>query len=252
MPFGIRMQQEEKTVENRTILTDVAVRRAYRSDVRVHEKEQGYTLTRAQRVYNHIKRVLDIFLALIAVIILSPVLTICAIAIKCDSKGPAIFKQNRIGRGGKAFRVYKFRTMRTDAPSNVATSEMKDANSYITKVGTFLRKTSLDELPQFFNVLKGDMSLIGPRPLVETETEIHEKRKQCGIYSLRPGVTGLAQVSGRDLVSIDEKVQYDREYLETFSLFTDIKIIFRTVGVVLFHKYYAEGSDLHNKQHPKK
>lgn len=239
-------------MENRTILTDVAVRRAYRSDVRVHEKEQGYTLSRAQRVYNRIKRVLDIFLALIAVIILSPVLVICAVAIKCDSKGPAIFKQNRVGKGGKPFRVYKFRTMRTDAPSNVATSEMKDANSYITKVGNFLRKTSLDELPQFFNVLKGDMSLIGPRPLVETETEIHEKRMQCGIYSLRPGVTGLAQVSGRDLVTIDEKVRYDREYLETFSLLTDIKIIFRTVGVVLFHKYYAEGSDLPENQEKEK
>ena len=146
-------------MENRTILTDVTVRRTYRSNVRVTIKEQGYTLTRAQKVYSHLKRVLDIFLALIAVIILSPVLIACAIAIKCDSKGPAIFKQNRVGKGGKSFRVYKFRTMSTDAPANVATSEMKNANCYITKVGNFLRKTSLDELPQLFNVLKGDMSL---------------------------------------------------------------------------------------------
>ncbi len=240
-------------MENRTMLTDVTVRRIYRSDVRVTKKERGYTLSRAQKIYSYLKRVLDILLALIAVIVLSPVLIACAIAIKCDSKGPAIFKQNRVGKNGDSFRVYKFRTMSTDAPANVATSEMKNANCYITRVGNFLRKTSLDELPQFFNVLKGDMSLIGPRPLVESETEIHEKRMQYGVYSLRPGVTGLAQVSGRDLVTIDEKVQYDREYLESFSLITDIKIIFRTISVVLFHKYYAEGSDLpENKEDTQK
>ena len=240
-------------MENRTMLTDVTVRRIYRSDVRVTKKERGYTLSRAQKIYSYLKRVLDILLALIAVIVLSPVLIACAIAIKCDSKGPAIFKQNRVGKNGDSFRVYKFRTMSTDAPANVATSEMKNANCYITRVGNFLRKTSLDELPQFFNVLKGDMSLIGPRPLVESETEIHEKRMQYGVYSLRPCVTGLAQVSGRDLVTIDEKVQYDREYLESFSLITDIKIIFRTISVVLFHKYYAEGSDLpENKEDTQK
>ena len=206
-----------------------------------------YLFTTGQRAYLKIKRGLDFTLALCSITILSPLFLLCAIAIKLDSRGPVIFRQKRVGRNGKVFDVYKFRTMKVDAPQNVATAELTDANQYITKVGNILRKTSIDELTQLINVLKGDMSIVGPRPLVVSEIEIHQRREKANVYQLRPGVTGFAQVNGRDLVTPDEKVAYDVEYLHKFSFWMDIKIFFKTFGVVLMRKDYAEGSDVCQK-----
>jgi len=195
-------------------------------------------------VYRFFKRTLDFLLALIALLIIWPIMLVLAIWVALDSKGPVIFKQSRVGLHGKLFRIYKFRTMRTDAPSEMATKDLENPYSYITKSGNFLRKTSLDELPQLFNVLKGDMSLVGPRPLIENEGgDIHRLRMDAGVYTVRPGMTGWAQVNGRDNVPDEEKAAYDREYAENLSFGFDIKIIFKTIAVVFKRDGYAEGKD---------
>ncbi len=193
-------------------------------------------------VYRVFKRFFDFVLALFALIIIWPVMLILAVWIKLDSKGPVIFKQSRVGLHGKLFRIYKFRTMRTDAPHEMATRDLENPYSYITKSGNFLRKTSLDELPQLLNVLKGDMSLVGPRPLIENEGgDIHKLRMDAGVYTVRPGMTGWAQVNGRDNVPDEEKAAYDREYAEKLSFGFDIKIIFKTIAVVFKRDGYKEG-----------
>lgn len=201
----------------------------------------SYTFTSKQQVYFAIKRGLDFVLSFVLLVILSPVLLLCTLAVKLESPGPAIFQQERVGRGGTPFRVYKFRTMYAHTPNNVATSQLKDADQYITKVGKIFRVTSLDELPQLVNVLKGEMSLVGPRPLILSEEEVHTQRMKKGVYNLRPGVTGFAQVNGRDLISEEDKVNLDTEYLNHFSLWLDIKIMFKTVAVVFLKKDYQEG-----------
>ncbi len=193
-------------------------------------------------IYRFFKRLLDIVLAFIALLIIWPVMLILAIWIKCDSKGPVIFKQSRVGMHGRLFRIYKFRTMRTDAPSEKATKDLENPYSYITKSGNFLRKTSLDELPQLINVLKGDMSLVGPRPLIENEGgDIHQLRMDAGVYTVRPGLTGWAQVNGRDNVPDEEKAAYDSEYANNLSFGFDMKIIFKTIAVVFKRDGYKEG-----------
>lgn len=147
--------------------------------------------------------------------------------------GSIIFKQNRFGKNGKLFKIYKFRTMQKDAPDEMPTGDFGDVERYLTRSGKFLRKTSIDELPQLFNVLRGDMSLVGPRPLIRTETEIHKLRQRHGIYSILPGITGWAQVNGRDMVGAEEKTEYDCEYLRRMSIGFDIKILFMTVKPVV-------------------
>ena len=146
-----------------------------------------------------------------------------------------------MGKGGKIFCVYKFRTMYTHTPSNVATAEFKSVENYITKVGKILRVTSLDELPQLVNVLKGEMSLIGPRPLILAEKDIHAQRLENGVYLMRPGITGYAQINGRDFVSTLSKVELDTEYLHEFSFWLDVQILFKTAVVVFLRKDYQEG-----------
>ena len=160
-------------------------------------------------MYSFFKRLLDIVLSLTALIVLAPLLLVLALLVKLDSPGPALFKQKRVGRNEKLFDIYKFRSMYTSAPRDVATSELQNAESHITRVGRVLRKTSLDELPQLFNVLKGEMSLIGPRPLVPNEKDIHELRREKGAYRVRPGITGWAQVNGRDCVLPVDKARLD-------------------------------------------
>lgn len=183
-----------------------------------------------------IKRILDILTSLIAIIILSPFLLIFAIAIKLDSKGPIIFKQYRLGKFGKVFTIYKFRTMVVNAEHiGDGLSIKSDKDPRITKVGGFFRKTSIDELPQLFNVLLGDMSLVGPRPPVTYkpydgyENYPHWAKKR---FEMRPGVTGLAQVKVRNSATWDERIKIDNEYIDNFSLWLDIKILFMTVGKV--------------------
>ncbi len=173
------------------------------------------------------KRFTDIFLGLMLLCILSPLLLIISLIIKVDSRGPVLFTQRRIGRNNKEFVFYKFRTMRTDAP-NVATHLLKDPQSYITTFGSFLRKTSIDELPQLLNIIKGDMTFIGPRPALYNQYDLIDLRTKCGVHTLRPGVSGWAQVNGRDCLEISEKVYFDCYYSENHSLTLDIKIILYT------------------------
>ena len=191
--------------------------------------------------YTVCKRVLDFLIALFALAItLLPMLFI-SLLIKADSRGSAVFRQQRIGRGGKPFTCYKFRTMKVSTPASCATDDLSDADGYITRFGKFLRKTSLDELPQLFNVLKGDMSLIGPRPLIPEETDVHARRMEAGVYRLRPGLTGYAQIHGRDFVTPEEKAALDEVYLRSVSLKTDLQIFFRSISYVLLAKDIHEG-----------
>jgi len=157
---------------------------------------QLYMPTQMQKRYLSFKLLFDTVLSALALFILSPLMLVCIIAIKLDSKGPALFKQERIGKNGKKITVYKFRTMFLSSPSNIATAQLQDAEKYITKVGKILRKTSIDELPQLVNIIKGDMSIVGPRPLIIDEKNIHSMRYQRGVYFLKPGLAGLAQMNG--------------------------------------------------------
>ena len=191
-----------------------------------------------------IKRLLDLILSLAACVVLAIPMGIIALWIKKDSPGPVFFKQRRVGRGKKCFNILKFRTMRGDTPHDVPTHLLKNADSYITKSGSFLRRTSLDELPQLFNILRGEMSFVGPRPLIPEEEEIRSLREASGVYRMRPGVTGLAQVNGRDLLTAEQKVAYDAYYVEHHTLFMDIRILFQTIAAVLTGKGFAEGGEL--------
>lgn len=188
-----------------------------------YNKKSGYAMA---------KRLIDIFMSLIGIIILSPVFLITAILIKIESKGPIIFKQIRAGKESEPFYIYKFRSMRIDAP-NKSTNDFKDADAFITRVGKFIRKTSIDELPQLFNILKGDMSIVGPRPVILNELGLIQLRKEYNVDSLLPGITGWAQINGRDNIGDEEKVKYDYEYLTKRSFRLDIYIILMTIFKVI-------------------
>ena len=169
-----------------------------------------------KRFYCKLKRLLDLILSLLGLIVLLVPFAIIAAVVYADDPGKVLFSQYRIGRRGKRFKLYKFRTMKAETPKSLSTQEVSDPDAYITRVGHFLRKYSLDELPQLINVIRGDMSLVGPRPLIADEYEIHAMRMRFGVYSVRPGVTGLAQIHGRDLVSPADKVRWDVRYLQSF------------------------------------
>ena len=192
-------------------------------------------------MYPYIKRGADVILSLLALICLSPVYLIVALAVKLSSPGPVLFRQKRVGRGGRLFTIYKFRTMRTDTPRDTATHLLQDPSRYITRVGAFLRRSSLDELPQFFNVLKGDMSIVGPRPALYNQYDLIAAREKAGVNAVRPGITGLAQISGRDELPIPVKVRYDREYVEGLSLKMDVRCFFGTIRSVLRAEGVREG-----------
>ena len=181
------------------------------------------------RGYFILKRILDIALAAALLFLLAIPMCFIALAIVLDSDGGAIFRQIRVGRGGREFVCYKFRTMYASAPDRCPKSMLSDPQKYVTPVGRLLRRTSLDELPQLFNVLVGDMSLVGPRPLVAEEGEIHDLRRRCGVYRLRPGITGLSQISGRDDLGDIEKVRLDTRYARSVSLGADARIILGTL-----------------------
>lgn len=187
------------------------------------------------------KRLLDIAVAASGLIIAAPLMALCALAIWMEGGGPVIFKQSRVGADRCSFICYKFRTMSTDAPRDCATSELDRPEQYITHVGRFLRRTSLDELPQLFNVLKGDMSLIGPRPVIASEWELVGLRDDLGVYSIRPGMTGLAQIRGRDVVSIRRKAAYDAQYVERMSFGYDLALFWRTLINVVLCRNVREG-----------
>ncbi len=178
------------------------------------------------------KRIFDFVVSLFAVILLSPLFLIVSILIIVTDGHPVLFKQERVGKGNKLFTVYKFRTMRNGI-GDIATSELNNANEKITKTGRFLRLTSIDELPQLFNILNGTMSLVGPRPLIPAEDEIRKLRAEYGVYSVSPGITGYAQINGRDNISDEKKALLDKEYVEKQSFWFDIQIIFKTFIKVL-------------------
>lgn len=188
-----------------------------------------------------IKRIFDAFFGVLLLICLSPLMLVLAIWIKLDSKGPVLFKQERVGRNGKRFTIYKFRSMSDDAPHQMATSEFDTALSYITRSGQLMRKTSLDELSQLVNVVKGEMSFIGPRPLIPKEEKVLRLRHANGAESLAPGITGLAQVRGRDEVTDTQKADYDGEYAGNVTLRGDFSILVETVLAVLARRGVHDG-----------
>jgi len=190
----------------------------------------------------YVKRVIDFTLSLIAMIIFLPVFLIIAILIKLDSKGPVLFKQKRVGKNKKYFYILKFRTMRIDTPEDMPTHMLKNPEMFITRVGKFLRKTSLDELPQIINILKGEMSIIGPRPALWNQYDLIEERDKYGANDIYPGLTGWAQINGRDELPIDIKAKYDGEYVEKMSFLFDVKIFFKTIFNVLRSEGVKEGA----------
>ena len=187
------------------------------------------------------KRFSDVFFSLIILSILSPFLLIISLVIKVDSKGPILFSQRRIGRNNTEFVLYKFRSMRTETP-NVPTHLLKEPQSYITTFGKFLRKSSLDEVPQLLNILIGDMTFIGPRPALYNQYDLRKLRTSCGVHTLRPGVSGWAQVNGRDSLAISEKVVLDAYYLKHHNIALDIKILFLTAWKVIKADGIIEGT----------
>ncbi len=225
---------EENPVEEQYIAGEPFEHKVRHSDTYYEQYIENFVPNNKNRLlYRFIKRSFDIVVSLLMLIILSPIMLIVAIAIKCDSKGGAIFKQKRIGRNEKAFYCYKFRSMRIDAPSDCATSRLENPEQYQTKLGRFLRKTSLDELPQLWCVFIGTMSFIGYRPLVLTEEKCNELRSRLNVFSMRPGISGYAQVHGRDDVYYKNKAILDAEYVKKASLWLDLKLMFQTVIVVL-------------------
>lgn len=188
------------------------------------------------------KRVLDFLISLFALIILSPLFLIVSVGVLISDGSPVFFRQKRVGKNNELFEIYKFRTMKRGT-ENVASNDLSDADVKITRFGKILRATSIDELPQLLNILNGSMSLIGPRPLIPEETKIRELREKYNVYSVRPGITGWAQVNGRDNVSAEKKALLDKEYVEKQSLMFDIKIFFMTIHQVLCRKDVNEGNN---------
>lgn len=209
------------------------------------EIDEVKRILKRKRGFLFFKRLFDIVASFLGIIILALPMLIIAIAVKCSSKGPAIFKTERVGKNGKPFTFYKFRSMITDAPKDCAPMYL-DSNEYITKVGAFLRKTSLDELPQLFNIFSGKMSIIGPRPSGLSEHELIDLREKNGALLVRPGLTGWAQINGRDVLAsvIEKKAAYDAEYVRKMNLFFDIKIFFKTIGKVFSHDCVVEGKNV--------
>lgn len=192
-------------------------------------------------MYRHgLKRVLDFLLALCGLLVLWPVFLIIAIAIKIDDPGPVFFSQKRVGLHKRYFQLYKFRSMKVSTP-DVPTHLLEHPEQYISRVGGFLRKTSLDELPQLLNILKGDMAVIGPRPALWSQEDLIAERDKYGANDVRPGLTGWAQINGRDELTIEEKSAYDGEYVRNLSFTFDCKCFFGTIGAVLRHDGVVEG-----------
>ena len=206
---------------------------------------------------NYIKRLIDIILSGIGIIVLTPVWLILAIAIKVDDPGPIFFRQKRIARdkngGIEFFQMYKYRSMKMCTPSDVPTHMLENPEQYITKVGGFLRKTSADELPQIFNIFKGEMSVIGPRPALWNQTDLYEERAKYGANDCVPGLTGWAQINGRDELEIDVKAKLDGEYAQKLSFLFDCRCCVGTINSGLRSDGVVEGGtgELHKKEQMK-
>ncbi len=192
-------------------------------------------------MYLKIKRLIDIILSLIGLIVLSPIFLILIIAIKIDSRGPVLFKQKRVGINKTHFNILKFRTMRIDTPKDTPTHLLENPEQYITKMGKFLRKTSLDELPQIWNIFVGQMSIIGPRPALWNQYDLIAERDKYGANDVPPGLTGWAQINGRDELPIEVKAKLDGEYVEKISFWMDVKCFFGTIVSVVKSDGVVEG-----------
>jgi len=188
-----------------------------------------------------VKRLIDIILSLIGLIILSPIFLILIVAIKIDSRGPVLFKQKRVGTNKLHFNILKFRTMRIDTPKDTPTHLLSNPEQYITKMGKFLRKTSLDELPQIWNIFVGQMSIIGPRPALWNQYDLIAERDKYGANDVPPGLTGWAQINGRDELPIEVKAKLDGEYVQKISFWMDVKCFFLTIVSVLKSDGVIEG-----------
>ncbi|MBQ2919877.1 MAG: sugar transferase [Oscillospiraceae bacterium] len=190
---------------------------------------------------NTIKRILAVVLSLAGILLLSWLFVLLSIAIKLDSPGPVLFRQKRVGRGKSHFHILKFRTMRTDTPKDMPTHLLADPQQYITRVGRFLRKTSLDELPQLFNILAGNMAVIGPRPALWNQYDLIAERDRYGANDVRPGLTGWAQINGRDELPIEVKARFDGEYVQNLSFSFDVRCFLGTIRAVLSSDGVVEG-----------
>ncbi|MCR4589149.1 MAG: sugar transferase [Lachnospiraceae bacterium] len=188
-----------------------------------------------------IKRILDLLLSFVCIILLSPLLLILSLLVKCTSKGPVFFRQKRVGLHKKHFEILKYRTMRIDTPKDMPTHMLADPDQYITKIGKFLRKSSLDELPQLFNILKGEMSFVGPRPALWNQYDLLEERDKYGANDVVPGLTGWAQINGRDELEIPVKAALDGEYVKRLGFAFDLRCFFGTFSSVLGGKGVVEG-----------
>ncbi len=200
-------------------------------------------LSTRQKIYLPFKRFFDVLLSLLTIIVFSPLYIIIAIIVKCSSKGPVFFKQKRIGKNKKTFNILKFRTMRIDTPKDVPTHLLENPDAYITKFGRFLRKTSLDEIPQAFNIFVGQMSIVGPRPALWNQNDLIEERDKYHANSIRPGLSGWAQCNGRDTLTISKKAKLDGEYTIKFDIWFDIMIIFKTIFQAFRGKDEVEGKN---------
>ncbi len=196
---------------------------------------------KGDKMYLVVKKIADRFLAFLGLLILSPVFVLLIIIIKLDSKGPVLFKQKRIGIHKKNFYILKFRTMRTDTPKDTPTHLLGNPEQYITRAGKFLRKTSLDELPQIINILKGDMAVVGPRPALWNQFDLIAERDKYGANDILPGLTGWAQINGRDELPIDVKARLDGEYVEKMGFCMDIRCILGTIISVVKQDGVVEG-----------
>ena len=206
------------------------------------------------RIYTPIKRTIDVLLSGIGILVLSPILLILCIAIKLDSPGPILFTQKRVGIHKSHFQIYKFRTMRTDTPKDMPTHMLSNPEQYITRTGKFLRRTSLDELPQIFNIFKGDMSIVGPRPALWNQYDLIAERDKHGANDVLPGLTGWAQINGRDELEIPVKARLDGEYVKKYGLGMDLRCFFGPFVSVLRQDGVVEGGtgSLHNKENSDK
>lgn len=192
-------------------------------------------------MYYYIKRILDFILSLMGIVVLSPLFLIIILLIKIDSKGPILFKQKRVGKNKTYFYILKFRTMSIEAPKDMPTHLLEEPEQYITKVGKVLRKTSLDELPQIFNIVVGQMAIIGPRPALWNQYDLIANREKFHANDIRPGLTGLAQINGRDTISIEDKAKFDGYYVRNIGFKMDFRCFVATIIYVFKRKGIVEG-----------
>lgn len=198
-------------------------------------------LSLRQKIYLPFKRFFDILLSFLTIVVFSPLYIVLAILVKVTSKGPIFFKQERIGKNKKHFKILKFRTMRIDTPKDVPTHQLENPKQYITGIGRFLRKTSLDEIPQAFNIFIGQMSVVGPRPALYNQDDLVAERDKYHANEIIPGLSGWAQCNGRDTLPIPEKAKLDGEYVRRFNIWFDIRIVFKTFFQAFRGKDEVEG-----------